>query len=384
MVDFTMKQTFPLTSIIDAAQRKAQLEQQAYQNGQEQLLQGLKSVGQVGQSLFEQKRKIAQSLALGRQLGLDDDSSRSMEPEQLIKLGEMQNKQIDMPVLAALLRGMQPNNSPALPSDGNETGATPAVDMHVTEVNPGTPSVQVPIQAPPAKPNKVNKATADLALKAVLANQQIPVVSADEALKLGSVKKGTIIRDTGREERHDENMATNLVNKFNSDPQIRRQQQALDGANTVRELVVSGNPIAAASIPTYMARASGEVGNLSEADKKPFGGTRAIMGRMQAAFEEMTTGRLSQSNRDFLLEMADIMEANANKNLDRHARTMAKQYSRTVKGLRDRDIFDSFRPGREFEEKSDVKANNSTVWHQGKEKRYQELMSKKKAGTLKR
>lgn len=69
MVDFTMKQTFPIATVIDAAQRKAQLEQQAYQYGQDQLLQGLNAVGTVGESLAARKQQMAQALAAAKAIG---------------------------------------------------------------------------------------------------------------------------------------------------------------------------------------------------------------------------------------------------------------------------------------------------------------------------
>lgn len=63
MPDFTMKPTFPVASVIDAAQRNNQLQLQAQQAGQQSLVQGLKSIGQIGQSLYDQKLKMAQALA---------------------------------------------------------------------------------------------------------------------------------------------------------------------------------------------------------------------------------------------------------------------------------------------------------------------------------
>jgi hypothetical protein len=69
MPDFDLKQNFPISSVIDAAQRKAALEQDAQQKANAQLIQGMQAIGQVGQSLFEQKQKMAQSLALGKLAG---------------------------------------------------------------------------------------------------------------------------------------------------------------------------------------------------------------------------------------------------------------------------------------------------------------------------
>lgn len=66
MPDFTLKPTFPVASVIDAAQRNNQLQLAAQQAGQQSLIQGLQSIGQVGQSLYDQKMKMAQALAASK------------------------------------------------------------------------------------------------------------------------------------------------------------------------------------------------------------------------------------------------------------------------------------------------------------------------------
>lgn len=77
MPDYNFKPSFPISSVVDAAQRKAQIEQQSQQMGNQQLAQGLQAVGQIGQSLFEQKQKVAQALALGKMLAGDTPPSTS-------------------------------------------------------------------------------------------------------------------------------------------------------------------------------------------------------------------------------------------------------------------------------------------------------------------
>lgn len=141
-----------------------------------------------------------------------------------------------------------------------------------------------------------------------------------------------------------------IIDTFNANPQVRKQQQSLDGASAVRELALSGNPIAAAAIPTYMARASGEVGNLSEPDKAPFGGSRAILERMEASLNQLSKGQLTEENKNFLIDLSDIMSRNAEKNLDRKAREMAKQYGSGRIGFKPEEIFKSLRPDSQYKE----------------------------------
>jgi hypothetical protein len=64
MPDFRMQpNAFPIASVIDAAQRNNALQLQARTQGQQSLIEGMKAIGQVGQSLYDQKMRIAQALA---------------------------------------------------------------------------------------------------------------------------------------------------------------------------------------------------------------------------------------------------------------------------------------------------------------------------------
>lgn len=139
-------------------------------------------------------------------------------------------------------------------------------------------------------------------------------------------------RDRRFQERQDK-LKMDLVTKFNADPGVRKIEQSIDAANTIRELANSGNPIAANAIPTYMARASGEVGNLSEADKAPFGGSRAILERLQAAFSQASTGQMTEDNRRFVNGLTDLMEKRAQENKGRRAELWDTQYSQVMRDI---------------------------------------------------
>lgn len=70
MPDFKMQpNAFPVASVIDAAQRNSALQLQARTQGQQSLIDGFKAIGQVGQSLYEQKLRIAQALANAKMYG---------------------------------------------------------------------------------------------------------------------------------------------------------------------------------------------------------------------------------------------------------------------------------------------------------------------------
>lgn len=63
---FNMQPTFPMASVIDAAQRNNALQLQAQQAGQQSLVQGLGAIGQVGQSLLNRRMQMAQALAASK------------------------------------------------------------------------------------------------------------------------------------------------------------------------------------------------------------------------------------------------------------------------------------------------------------------------------
>ena len=121
-----------------------------------------------------------------------------------------------------------------------------------------------------------------------------------------------------------------LVNKIEKDSSVKESQKVLDEAGNLRSIVETAkdNPIAAASIPTFMARVAGEVGNLSEADKRPFGGSRAIMERMDAALKQWSEGTLTDDNQKFLIQFLDVLESKRNFLLSKRKRGLVDQYSK--------------------------------------------------------
>lgn len=135
-----------------------------------------------------------------------------------------------------------------------------------------------------------------------------------------------------------------FIESFNRDPSVRKSQQSVDAAATIRDLALSNNPIAAAAIPTFSARMSGEVGNLSEADKRPFGGSRAILSRLDAALSEMATGTLTAENKDFILDLTNLVEERALQNMDKLADSRSSQFRNAGLGQKEK-LNKMLRPG---------------------------------------
>lgn len=80
MPDFRLQPTFPIASVIDAAQRNNQLQEQTREAGNQSLINGLQSIGQVGQSLYEQKVRMAQALAGAKMYAQTPEGQQMLAP----------------------------------------------------------------------------------------------------------------------------------------------------------------------------------------------------------------------------------------------------------------------------------------------------------------
>lgn len=235
MPDFRMQPSFPIADVINAAQKKGQLDNQTTMQQSQLFNNALTQIGTVAQSLHQQKQKVAQALAIGKQIGVPDDLARTMDPTQLLKIDE-NNKWANR----ALANGIDPGQVSSMfhalsgrkPSD--ELGAMPAQNTSAQPASTNGPilasnvttspmpdatqaslppattgqmsdpsqavggSAPVPIAAPPVKPKMINPATANFALKLAAmanANRPTPVMTTADALAQGSVPKGTMIKD---------------------------------------------------------------------------------------------------------------------------------------------------------------------------------------------
>lgn len=233
MPDFRIQPSFPIASVIDAAGRNAQLQEQAREQGNKSLIEGLQSIGQIGQSLYDTKKRVAQSLALKKSLMPDvpDETARTMEPEQIIHAATILHKTADYDQLLEIMRRMNPNYKPpenAPPSVSQpptttpapvaspppQTGASLPIDhsadlASISPTIPQSPNVSspmpfggastqtipsptpVPIAAPPPKSLRMNPATIALGAKLGLFTPNVPVMTNADALARGSAPKGT-------------------------------------------------------------------------------------------------------------------------------------------------------------------------------------------------
>ncbi len=126
---------------------------------------------------------------------------------------------------------------------------------------------------------------------------------------------------------------TRIVNAFNADPTVRKVEQMDEFSKLITDVAASDNPVGHASLETLMARASGEVGNLSEADKRPFGGSRALTQRMTQTFSELYSGKKTPENLEFISQLAKTFQETGRKKKASLARERANQYVRANKGM---------------------------------------------------
>lgn len=127
MPDFRIQpNSFPIASVIDAAQRNNQLQEQARQAGNQSLIAGLQSIGQVGQSLFDQKVRMAQALAGAKMYaqqnpGLVGDNQVTKTPQGPVTQNQtaaydpnsgtvMPSKPMDISTIASAMYGIEPKD----------------------------------------------------------------------------------------------------------------------------------------------------------------------------------------------------------------------------------------------------------------------------------
>lgn len=227
--DFSFKSSFPIASIVEAAQRRAQLEDQNQQQGNQALIQGLQTFGQGVDSLVTRRREMAQAVQMGSALGLSPEETHGLSPEQVVQVGTAKGKQLDLLQLMALSNPAvtkEPWFVAAVAAKHPATAQTTAAPTATASTaSPAMPQVAVPQPtlpnisgmplAPPTtgsfdvsqgttttKPSDLlpgllgkpmNAATSAAGLKMIMANRQEPVVTRSQAEGQGSVQHGTHI-----------------------------------------------------------------------------------------------------------------------------------------------------------------------------------------------
>jgi len=127
------------------------------------------------------------------------------------------------------------------------------------------------------------------------------------------------------ENRRNKQFVFKVADRFETLPEVKKARSAVGEFDNLKGLIESNSPISAASIPTFMARFSGEVGNLSEADKAPFGGTRAILPRLNQVMDTWSKGTLTPENQNYLLTFISTVKNSRLKTLRERAQGYSAQ-----------------------------------------------------------
>lgn len=114
--------------------------------------------------------------------------------------------------------------------------------------------------------------------------------------------------------------------------------------------LATNNPIVSKAIQTFMAKATGEVGNLTEAEREPFGGKNSILAKLARITSIGIGGQIPDSDKKFLTDFATVMKNNHQSHFDEEARTTAAQFESTI-GLPKQELLQRFAPGLSFEDK---------------------------------
>lgn len=103
--------------------------------------------------------------------------------------------------------------------------------------------------------------------------------------------------------------------------------EAADKAQTAVKMLQSASSVGDAAVRNFLARASGEVGALTEADKEPFGGNSSLNNKIKRWSSLQATGRLPESDRKELMSLATLLANKANADVESHARLVSEQMS---------------------------------------------------------
>jgi hypothetical protein len=146
-----------------------------------------------------------------------------------------------------------------------------------------------------------------------------------------------------REEKFEYDKIKNLQDSFNKDKQVVKAEERMASARTMRDFLSENNPIGAEAAKRFAARASGEVGTLTDQDVSVFGGSRAVLDRLQQAAQELATGTLTENNKKFMNQLANTFEKAGQRDLQDRLDIYAKQGTKRTK-MSEGEVKETIRP----------------------------------------
>lgn len=106
--------------------------------------------------------------------------------------------------------------------------------------------------------------------------------------------------------------------------------KALDQASTAALALKLKNPVADSAIKTMLAKASGEVGNLTEAEREMFAGSPALARRAARLSKLAALGTLPDADRKDLEELISVYQENSVRGIQSRAQMVAGQLAQTI------------------------------------------------------
>lgn len=191
---------------------------------------------------------------------------------------------------------------------------------------------------------------------------------------LGLRREAFLAREDERRDRARER----VLDAFDKDPGVRKIRDQKSAAERGISMLAEAatNPVAAEAVKSMLARASGEVGAMTDQDIARFGGSRALAARATQAAAQLATGRLTEENRRFMTQVAEAMQRSADTALASRAKTLAKSRAK-ASGIDEADILDMLGYAPEPEAPSAAPVGKSGLTPEQRRARIQELQKRK-------
>lgn len=137
----------------------------------------------------------------------------------------------------------------------------------------------------------------------------------------------------------------------------KKALEAVNQSHTALSLLSSGNPVADQAIKTFMARATGEVGNLTEAEREMFAGSPQLHRQAKRIWDRyLRTGKLAPGDRKDLIHLATTMR-NSNRTALRRVKDNEMKSIKAIVRVAGDDVSDEVLGDAIFSEAEEITNN---------------------------
>lgn len=113
--------------------------------------------------------------------------------------------------------------------------------------------------------------------------------------------------------------------EFNS--VTKKMFESYQQADTAIQALDLKNPVADSAVKTMLAKASGEVGNLTEAEREMFGGSQAYVAKVKRLANMGAVGLLPEADRALLRQVASVYRQSVERQIAKKSELIANQLS---------------------------------------------------------